>query len=179
MAKIIGYEDISLDDLIIGKAQVRVQDVGAGIEELAESIRVQGLLQPIVVCKAETKGKWEVLTGQRRFLAHKWLNLSSITAAVLNERVSIAEAKTISITENLIRRKLTGKELIDGITFLYNHYTSAKHVAEATGLPYPDVLKYVKYPRLCRELKEMVDNREVDVKVALKGPRRCEQSGRR
>ena len=167
MAKIIEYKDIPLNKLTIGKAQVRVQAPGAGIEELAESIRVQGLLQPIVVCKAETDDKWEILTGQRRFLAHRMLERSSITAAVLDESVNKAEAKSISITENLLRRKLTGKELIDGITFLYNHYTSANHVAEATGIPYQDVLKYVKYPRLYPELKKMVDNQEIDVKVAL------------
>ena len=167
MAKVIDYKEIPLDNLIIGTGQVRVQDVGAEIEELAKSIEVQGLLQPIVVCDAQTEGKWEILIGQRRFLAHKKLEKTSITAAVLDERVSQVEAKSISITENLIRRKLTGKELIDGITFLYNHYTSASDVAKATGIPYQSVLDYVKFPRLIPKLKTMVENGDVDVKTAL------------
>lgn len=168
MAKIVEYKDIPLDDLKISKGQARLQDVGKEIDGLAESIRVQGLLQPIVVCQAREADKWEILTGQRRFLAHRILKLESITAAILDERVEEHEAKAISITENLIRRKLSGKDLIDGVTYLYKMYDNAKAVADATGLPYQDVLKYVKYPRLSQELKEMVDTGQVDVKVALK-----------
>ena len=167
MAKIVKYRDILLDDLVIGKGQVRTQDPGKGIEDLARSIDAQGLLQPIVVCAAREDGKWEILTGQRRFLAHKMLKRESISAAILDQRVEEAEAKAISITENLIRRKLSGKELIDGVTFLYKIYGTAKNVADTTGLPYPDVLSYVKYPRLLPKLKEMVDS-GLDVKVALK-----------
>ena len=130
MARIVEYKDIPLDDLTIGKGQARVQDVGKEIENLAESIKKQGLLQPIVVCAAREEGKWEILTGQRRFLAHKMLRRDSITAAVLGERVEEHEAKTISITENLVRRKLSGKELTDGIVYLYNIYGSMKDVVE-------------------------------------------------
>jgi len=72
--------DIPLEDLIIDKAQVRTTNVGAEIDELAESIRVMGLLEPIVVSPAEEDGKYEILTGQRRFLAHKKLKRPTITA---------------------------------------------------------------------------------------------------
>jgi ParB family chromosome partitioning protein len=168
MAKIVEYREIPLGDLVIGKAQVRTRDPGKDIEQLAASIDKQGLLQPIVVCEATQPGKWEILTGQRRFLAHKFLKRDVITAAVLDERVDEAEAKAISITENLIRRALSGAELIDGITFLYNKYGSAKAVHEVTGIPYEDVRHYVKYPRLMNPLKKMVDDGEIDVKVAVK-----------
>lgn len=168
MAKIIEYKEILLDDLTVSKGQARLQDVGKGIEDLVESIKVQGLLQPIVVCPAREAGKWEILTGQRRFLAHKILRRERITAAILDERVEEQEAKAISITENLIRRGLSPKDLIDGITYLYRLYDNAKTVADATGLPYQDVLQYVKYPRLSSKLKEMVDTGQASVKVALK-----------
>jgi len=168
MAKIVEYKDIPLGDLVIGKGQVRTLEPGKDIEKLAESIDKQGLLQPIVVCEATQKGKWEILVGQRRFLAHKMLKRDTITAAVLDERVDETEAKAISITENLIRRNLSGTELIDGITFLYNKYGTAKAVHEATGIPYDDVRNYVKYPRLMAPLKKLVDEGEVDVKVAVK-----------
>lgn len=168
MAKIVEYKDIPLDDLTIGMGQARVQDVGKGIEDLAESIKVQGLLQPIVVCSARETGKWEILTGQRRFLAHRILKRESITAAILDERVEEQEAKAISITENLIRRELSRKDRIDGVTYLYKVYGNAKTVADATGLPYREVLQYVKYPRLASKLKEMVDEGQIDVNIALK-----------
>lgn len=168
MAKIKDYRDIPLDDLVIGKGQVRTQNPGKGIEELAQSIEIQGLLQPIVVCAAREEGKWEILTGQRRFLAHKFLKKTSISAAVLDARVDEAQAKTISITENLIRRKLSGKELKDGILYLYNLYGSIRDVVETTGLPRTEVQGYVKFPRLLPELKKMVEEEQVDVNAALK-----------
>ena len=168
MAKIVEYKEIALGDLVIGKGQVRTREPGKDVEQLAESIKKQGLLQPIVVCEATQVGKWEILTGQRRFLAHKMLKRDVITAAVLDERVEEAEAKAISITENLIRRNLSGPELIDAVTFLYKKYGSLKAVHETTGLPKNDIQNYVKYPRLMPELKKMVDDEALDIKVALK-----------
>ena len=168
MARIVEYRDIPLDDLVIGKGQVRTQDPGREVEELAKSIEIQGLLQPIVVCPARESGKWEILTGQRRFLAHKILKRESISAAIFDARVEESTAKAISITENLIRRKLSGKELKDGILYLYNLYGSIKDVVETTGLPYRAVRDYVKYPRLLPELKTMVDSQTIDVNAAVK-----------
>lgn len=168
MAKIVDYRDIPLADLIIGKGQVRTGDLGAGMDELARSIEVQGLLQPIVVCPASEQGKWEILTGQRRFLAHKQLGRDKIAAAVIDERVEPGRAKAISITENLIRRRLSGREKKDGITYLYQMYGSIKDVVEVTGLPYNDVRGNVMYPRLLNEMKALVDDGGVDVNVALK-----------
>lgn len=168
MAKIIEYKDLPLNDLVIGRGQVRTTSPGKGIEELAQSIAVQGLLQPIVVCASRKSGKWEILTGQRRFLAHKMLNKDTIAAAILDCRVEESEAKAISITENLIRRRLSGKELKDGILYLYNIYGSMSDVVEATGLPMQSVRDYVKYPRLLPELKKLVDNADVDINAALK-----------
>ncbi|MYB17549.1 MAG: ParB/RepB/Spo0J family partition protein [Acidobacteria bacterium] len=168
MAKIVQYRDVPLDDLTIGKAQARTSPSMADVDELASSIEKLGLLQPIVVCEAVEAGRWEILTGQRRFLAHRRLGRESIPAAILDERVPEAQAKAISITENLIRRKLSGRELVDGITHLYNHYGSQKAVVEATGLSAENVRSHIKYPRLKPELKELVDDGAVDVKVALK-----------
>ena len=168
MAKIVEYRDIPLDDLVIGKAQVRTQTPGKEIEDLARSIKAQGLLQPIVVCAARDPNKWEILTGQRRFLAHKQLRRDAISAAIMDERVDEGQAKAISITENLIRRQLSGKELKDGILYLYNLYGSIKDVVETTGLPRQKVQDYVKYPRLLPELKQLVDDGTVDINAAVK-----------
>ena len=91
--------------------------------ELAASIDKVGLLQPIVVCQSTQDGKWEILLGQRRLPGAQGPQARQISRRpILDERVDEAEAKAISITENLIRQRLSGAELIDGITFLYNKY---------------------------------------------------------
>ena len=124
MANIIEIKEIPLDALVIGKGQVRVRDVGKGIDELASSIKKLGLLQPIVVCDSDEPGKYEILTGQRRFLAHKELHKDTITACILDEKVDEAEAKILSVTENLVRRDPNSKDYIDACTWLYRKYGS-------------------------------------------------------
>lgn len=160
--------EIALSDLKIGKGQVRVKDTGKEIEELAESIRVMGLLEPIVVCHGAEKGKFEILTGQRRFLAHKLLKKKTIMATVIEGHLSEDDAKAISLTENLVRRDLSLKELIDACTSLYKHYGSIKAVSEETGISAALVNTYVKYDRLIPELKKMVDDGGIDIKAALR-----------
>lgn len=167
MAKIVEYRDIPLSDLSIGKSQARTVDPGRDVDELARSIEVQGLLQPIVVCPLAESEKWEILTGQRRFLAHQRLRRETISAAVLDERVGEAEAKTISVTENLVRRQLTGKELTDSITYLYGVYGSVRDVAVTTGISATTIRKHVKARRLVPELREMYDEGKIDINVAL------------
>lgn len=167
-AKITGVKEVPLADLVIGKGQVRVRDVAKDIDELAASIAKIGLLEPIVVCPAQEKGKFEILTGQRRYLAHKQLNKDSIFACILDREVDETEAKVISVTENLVRRDLNRKDLIDACTSLFRRYGSIKDVAEETGLSRAKVGLYVKYDRLRPELKALVDSSEVDLKAALR-----------
>ena len=160
-------QELNLKDLTIGKGQVRTK-VGEGIDELAESIRVLGLLEPIVVTPAAKEGKYEILTGQRRFLAHKRLDKKTILAIVRTDDINEGLAKGISVTENVMRLDLTTKELIDGCTSLFKKYGSIKDVCDATGLPYRKVRLYVKYDRLMPKLKKLVNDGEVDIKTALR-----------
>jgi ParB family transcriptional regulator, chromosome partitioning protein len=159
---------ISLGSLRVGRAQARTRDLNHEIDELSESIRVLGLLEPIVVSPRGKDGKYEILSGQRRYLAHQALKLPTIMASVLDHRVEDSVAKAISVTENVVRRALSQTELIDACTSLYKKYGSMKAVAEATGLPISKVTQCVKYDRLVPELKQLVDNGEVDIQAALK-----------
>lgn len=168
MAKIIDYKDIPLDKLTIGKAQVRTRDVGKGIDDLAASIDKVGLLEPIIVVDLEQEGKYEIILGQRRYLAHRELGKDTITAGILDKRVDELEAKVLSVTENLVREDLNQKDLIDVCTYLFKKYGSIKAVVEETGLKRDDVTKYVKYDRLKKPLKELVDTGEVGMDVALR-----------
>lgn len=178
MAKISEIREIPLKDLTIHKAQVRVRSVGRDIDELAESIRVTGLLEPIVVAPTDREGIYEILTGQRRFLAHQKLGKDTILAAVLDEKVDETEAKVISLTENLIRRDIDNTDTIDACTALYKKYGTATAVAKATGLPYSLVNKYVKYDRLAPELRDLVDKGEIDIKLALRAQDAASVSGK-
>lgn len=140
MVKIAGYMDIPLGDLVIGKAASRTEDPAADIEALAASIQSHGLLQPIVVCPARESGKWEILTGQRRFLAYRLLKKESIAAAILDRRVEGAEAKAISITENLVRHSPSIEEILGGAAFLRERSAGMSDEAETEDLPADEAL---------------------------------------
>ena len=168
MAKIVEFRELPLDDLQIGKGQVRLRDVGRDIDELADSIDRVGLLEPILVAPAQTPGKYEIILGQRRVLAHQELGRKTIVSGVLDEHIDEIAAKVLSVTENLIRRDLNRTDLIAVCTYLYRQYTSMRAVAAETGLPYEKVREYVKYDRLIPELKELVDTQGIQVITALR-----------
>ncbi len=159
--------DIKLDDIFLERAQVRLTNVGKGISELADSIRKVGMLEPIVVCPSEDEGKFEIIAGQRRYLAHREIGAETIKAVVIDRQLNEVEAKVLSLTENLVRLDLPTKDLIDVCTFLYKKYGKIRLVAEATGLSANRIREFVKYDRLIPELKKEVDG-GLDVKVALR-----------
>lgn len=174
MARFEDYRNIPLDDLDVGQGQARVSDTGLGIPELADSIAAVGLLEPIVVAPGDVHGRYEILTGQRRFLAHQHLREQSrlgkpeIMCAVLSEKVSEAEAKAISLTENLMRRPLSLRDTIQACLWLYRLYDSIPEVSAHTGISQGTLREYIKYPRLMPDLRELVDNDQVKLKVALR-----------
>jgi ParB family chromosome partitioning protein len=168
MATIKEVKPLPLKDLVIGKGQVRLRDVKKDVTELADSIRKVGLLEPIVVCPADKPGKYEIITGQRRFLAHQELKKETILAAILDEKVDEVTAKVLSISENLMRRDLNRRDLIDACTALFRRYGTIQAVIDETGLPRSKVTEYVKYDRLAPKPRTLVDKGEVDLKAALR-----------
>ena len=168
MATIRDTRDIALTDLVIGKGQARLTNPGKEVNELADSIRVQGLLEPIIVCETNTPGQYEIITGQRRFMAHQELGKDTIRATILAGPIAIEEAKAMSLTENLVRTDLNSTDLITVCTDLYRTYGSFKAVAEQTGLSATKVRQYVKYDRLPPTLKALVDKDKINIPTALR-----------
>ena len=168
MVFIKGFKEVPLENLSIGLGQVRTRNVSQELHELTDSIAQVGLLEPIVVCPKEEEGKYEIITGQRRFLAHQELGKQTIWAAILNQRVDEMTAKLLSVTENLVRRDLHSRDLIDVCTYLYRQYGSMRAVCEKTGLSNEKVSRYVKYDQLIPELKNLVDSGNVKLATALR-----------
>ena len=168
MPSIVEFKEIPLGNLTIGLGQVRTRDVSRDIDELADSIAQVGLLEPIVVCPTEDEGKYEIITGQRRFLAHQELGRDTIWAAILDDRVNEMTAKVMSVTENLVRRDLHSRDLIDVCTYLYKQYGSLMAVCDETGLAYAKVSQYVKYDQLIPPLKDLVSRGDVKLDTALR-----------
>ncbi len=172
------YVEIPIKDIAIGKSQTRVRDVGRNIDELAANISKNGLLQQIAVAPSATqKGKYEIILGQRRYLACKMLGMETIPCTVFDESIDPIEAKVISFSENIIREGLHNLDIIDICTALYKKYDSIPAVASETAIPEDLVRRYVKYDQLNPELKEKVDAGLIAQRNALRVQRAAAATG--
>lgn len=180
--EVLEIRKVPLKELVMGRGQVRKHHVSNDINELADSIRVVGQLQPIVVCPSlEQPNKFEILTGQRRFLACKELGQDNILAIILDRQIPEIEAQIISFTENLVRRNPDDADYIDLCNHLYKIYADVKIIAEKTGLPPNKVRGFIKYASLTPELKEQVDKGTggggIDQRTALRIQTALEKTG--
>lgn len=168
MAKITEFKEIKMDDLVVGKGQVRLANPAKDISALADNIRKVGLLQPILVCPAKTEGKYEIILGQRRVLAHRELQREKILAAILDEKVSVHYAKALSLAENIIRTPLSTRDKINACDYLWKRYLDIDVIVKELALPRTEVERYINYPRLKPELKKLCDEGVFDIKVLLR-----------
>ena len=159
-------EKIPVLKIEMGKFQARTRKVEENLDELAENIRILGLINPITVYKKN--GAFELISGQRRFLAiSEILKWSEIPARILKEQPNEIIAKALSLSENIIRKKLAASDLKESIMLLYTRCgAKATEISRTLGIPYRIVLDQIKYDGLPNQLKEKVDSGEVDVILA-------------
>ena len=134
-SKKIERNKISINDLTRNKFQPRKNFSKESLEELANSIREQGVIQPIIVRPHKSlEGKYEIIAGERRWLASQNAGLHEIPVVVLN--VNDIKSLEFSIIENVQRQDLDPIEeargyqrLIDD--FNYNHDKLSKFIGKS------------------------------------------------
>ncbi len=99
---------IAIDEIILPKSQVRQYFDPEKLEQLAESIKLHGVLEPLLLTP-----KNELIAGERRLKASKMVGLTQLPVKILN--VSSDEAKTLALIENLQREDLNPVEETEGI----------------------------------------------------------------
>lgn len=132
------------------------------VRELAESIRESGLLQPIIL--RSSNGRFEIVAGDRRYLAHKLLDLKEIKAIVreLDDR----EMAIIRGVENLQRVDLTPSE--EGQVYLAlktEGGLSEAAICKRTGRAPMTVRRYMNFARCPEEVRRAVDRKEISLLV--------------
>jgi ParB family chromosome partitioning protein len=132
------------------------------VRELAESIRENGLLQPVLL--RPSNGRYEMVAGDRRYLAHKLLNLKEIKAIVreLDDR----ETVVIRGIENLQRVDLTPSE--EGALYLSlkeEGGLSTKDISKKTGKAHNTVTRYINFARCPEEVRRAVDRKQISLNV--------------
>ncbi|HXL02992.1 MAG TPA: ParB/RepB/Spo0J family partition protein [Candidatus Atribacteria bacterium] len=123
-------QEIDIDSIKVNPFQPRTQIDEEGLEDLANSIRVHGVLQPLLVRKMEEG--FELIAGERRWRAAKRAGLS--TVPVIVEEVEEESRLEIALVENLQREDLPPLDLARGIKKLMEDFNlTQEEVAERVG----------------------------------------------
>jgi ParB family chromosome partitioning protein len=126
---------VSINDLSRNKFQPRKHFSEEGLEELSNSIKEQGIIQPIVVRPDKsTKGKYEIIAGERRWLSAQKAGLHEVPVVVLN--VDDIKSLEFSIIENVQRQDLNPIEEARGYQrliedFNYDHDKLSKFIGKS------------------------------------------------
>ena len=157
---------IPIDKIDIGEGNVRRRKLTKGMDELKKSIKLIGMQQPVVVFGKNDK--YELIIGQRRFIAASQLGLKTIPA-LIRSPANLTEAKIVSLSENIHRVRLSPKDMSEVCNYLFDKLGSAKAVADAIGVTQNTVNKYLSYQRIAPEpVKKLVDEKKISVPDAIK-----------
>ncbi|RMG44556.1 MAG: ParB/RepB/Spo0J family partition protein [Candidatus Dadabacteria bacterium] len=131
----IPYREIKISSVERDSNQPRVQFDEERLKELAESIKLYGVLSPILVRPARIPGKFELISGERRLRAARMIGLSTIPAIVDFEKRDDQKTLAVQLVENLQRADLTPLERAHAISALKDTYKlSVREVAKRLGV---------------------------------------------
>jgi len=136
--------------------QPRRQFSSASLEELASSLKLHGLLQPVVVTRA-AGGGYHLIAGERRWRAARLAGLARIPA-VLREAVGDVDQLALALIENLQREDLTPIEAARAYHHLRTELgLSQEEIAKRVGKERPTVANALRLLQLPLEVQGMVD----------------------
>ena len=135
------------------------------LAELAESIRQQGVLQPIGVRPIADTDRFEIVFGERRYRAALMAELTEISAVILH--VSDETAAEMAVTENLQRKDVTPIEEANAYQKLMESGRyDVQSLAEQFGKNENYIRTRLKFVSLIPEIAELLEKDEITISVA-------------
>lgn len=158
-------KSIPLDLLQRGQYQPRVDIRQDSLDDLAASIRSQGVVQPIVVRaigKAEPSQRYEIIAGERRWRAAQLAEMGEITAIVRD--VADKDAIAIALIENIQRENLNPLEESRALDRLIREFKlTHAEAATAVGRSRATVSNLLRLQDLSERVKPMLEERQLDM----------------
>jgi ParB family chromosome partitioning protein len=153
---------LALDRVEPGPWQVRRDFHPAKMAELVESVRAQGVLEPILVRAAEA-GRYQIIAGERRYRAACEAGLPTIPARVLE--IDDVGARVIGLMENIQRDDLNEVERAEGLVALKELTRQTwEEVGRLLGISRRHVLHLVSLTRLPEEVQSRVRSGQLSAK---------------
>jgi len=153
---------IAVTSLKTGRYQPRTRMDPSALQELADSIRAQGLMQPILVRRPDRDGKHEIIAGERRWRAATLAGLKEIPALV--RQVPDQAAAALSLIENIQREDLNPLEEAQGFQRLIDEFSlTHDEVAQAVGRSRSAVTNLLRLMHLAKPVQELLFSGAIDM----------------
>ena len=154
-------QTIAIDRLRTGKYQPRLRMDDEALEELAASIRAQGVMQPILVRPVEG-GRFEIIAGERRWRAAQRAGLREIP--VLVKPVADQAALALALIENIQREDLNPLEEAQGLKRLTEEFgLTHDAVAQAVGRSRSAVTNLLRLTQLAKPVQDYLSANEIEM----------------
>ena len=165
----IPYKEIALSAIERDTNQPRVQFDEARLAELSDSIKQYGVLSPILVKPGKFPGKYQLISGERRYRASKAAGLATIPAIVDGSEDQTGQRTlSIQLVENLQRQDLTPLERAHAIEALKaTHQLTVRRVAEVLGISKSAVQRSLDLLNLPDDLLNALRQGAAESKVLL------------
>ena len=168
LASLIGDETIetnvnklSISDLIRNKLQPRKFFSEENLDDLTNSIKERGIIQPIIVRKSkEEKNKHEIVAGERRWIGAQKAGLHEVPVVIIE--ADDLKALEFAIVENVQRHDLNAIEEAQGYQKLINEFSyDQESVAKFIGKSRSHVANYLRLLSLPKEVIELVEKNQL------------------
>lgn len=150
-----GPAEIPVDRIRANPEQPRRSFDPAELERLAASIRQHGILQPVVVRRADDGG-YELVVGERRWRAAQQAGLAAIPAVVAD--VAPRERLALALVENVQRHDLNPMELAHAFEALAQQGATQEEIGARVGFERATVANHLRLLELSRELQQDVES---------------------
>ena len=152
--------EIPLDQIDRNPYQTRYKFGEEAIQELADSIKANGVVQPVVVRPSETEGRYVLVLGERRCRASKMAGKTAVPAIV--RRVSDQQAAEMTIVENLQRQDLNCMEQAAAFGKLSQKFKlTQEQIGQRVGLSRESVSNYMRLLNLPGTVMMYLQNGEL------------------
>ena len=158
--KISSSTKASISDLVRNKYQPRKKFDEVTLNELTESIKSRGIIQPIIVRNSNEQSKYEIIAGERRWLAAQKAGLHEVPIVVIE--ADDKKALEFGIVENVQRHDLNAIEEAEGYKRLINEFSyDQDQVAKFIGKSRSHITNSLRLLSLPKEILEMIKENKI------------------
>lgn len=155
-------EQIEMSKIVAGVYQPRVTFNQAELEELADSIKEKGVIQPIILRKIGDEDNYEIIAGERRFRASQLAGLTAIPAIV--KKINNHEALEIALIENIQRSDLSLVEEAQGYKKLIEEFSYTQdQIAKKLGKSRSHITNLLRLLNLPAKVQNMLNENKLSM----------------